>query len=47
MCKFSSTLYNRQLLQFARVRVEFCCPFYKMSKMRESNHIFLVITFAK
>ena len=30
MCKFSRTLYNRQFV---------CCPFYKISKSRESNYI--------
>ena len=39
MCKFSRTLYNRQLIQFALILGEFVVPF-----IRFQNHV-KVITF--
>ena len=39
LCKFSKTLYNRQLIQFMRISVELVLRFM-ISKSRESNYIF-------
>ena len=47
-CKFNRTLYNTQLIQFARIPVEFVVLFYKISISHENNDIFhscLVSTF--
>ena len=41
MCKFSRTLYNRQLIQFARIPVEFVVRF-----IRRQNRV-KVITLRK
>ena len=32
MCKFSRTLYNGQLIQFARIPGEFVVPFIRFQK---------------